>query len=125
LNERYVRRYSYVGNKRIESLRRAIDIFAYGSLLLDICIAVVTTLSIFNITTGEFVLVPINYLLTSVVIMSLVSGGMLLYVKHYERMMAEMLKIKYKIKASWISSPSDTFNFRLGIRKKIRSLLNM
>ena len=94
----YQRKYSYVNNKKIRKIQRTMNTLAYGSLFLDICIAIVTALSLFKISTGEFVLIPIHYMLTSVVIMSLLSGSMLLYLRHNEKIMEDILRIKYKVR---------------------------
>jgi len=51
-------------------VRRTLDILAYASLILDICIAVITTFSILGNHTPQQFLVPVNYLLTLVVILS-------------------------------------------------------
>ena len=90
---------------------------AYGSLFLDICIAFITTMSLLKIARGEFILESINYLLTSVVAMSLVSGGMLLYLKHYERIMTEFLRLKYKIRMP-LPLPYVRYSFKWKLRRK-------
>jgi len=117
------RRYSYIGNKRMQKLQKTIDMLAYGSLLLDIFIALITALSLLNITTGELILVPIHYMLTAVVLMSLVSGGMLLYLRHYENIMTEFLRIKYKIKMP-LPSPRTRYTILWAIRRKLRKIYN-
>jgi len=114
-------KYSYLTNKKIVKIQRAIDMLAYSSLALDVLIAIVTTLSLLNITTGEFVLVPINYMLTSVVVMSLISGGMLLYLKHYERIMAELLRIKYKVRVP-MPSPRTRYSLKWTIKRKLEKI---
>jgi len=112
-------KYSYAKRKKILKMQKMIDMLAYGSLFLDVCIALVTALSLLKISTGEFVLVPIHYLLTSVVIMSLLSGGMLVYLRHNEKIMEDMLRVKYKIREfSSKNKPSYTFRQRIGQRFK-------
>lgn len=54
------------------NVRRTLDRLAYVSLVLDICIAVVTTLGLLNEGSNQRFLVPINYLLTVVVILSVI-----------------------------------------------------
>ena len=117
----YKKRYSYVNNQRIVKIQRAIDLLAYGSLFLDICIALITSLSLLNITTGEHIMVPIHYILTAVVAMSLISIGMLLYMKHYERIMAELLRIKCKIRMP-LSSPRTRYSLRWTIRRRWKDI---
>jgi len=112
-------KYSYAKRKKILKMQKMIDMLAYGSLFLDVCIALVTALSLLKISTGEFVLVPIHYLLTSVVIMSLLSGGMLVYLRHNEKIMEDMLRVKYKIREfSSKNKPSYTFRQRISQRFK-------
>ena len=122
--KKYIRRYSYVNNKRIVKIHRAIDMLAYGSLALDVCIAFITALTLLNITTGELILVPIHYILTIVVVLSLISGGMLLYLRHYERLMAKFLRIKYKIRIP-LPTPRARFSLRWTLRRKMKKILKI
>ena len=103
-------RYSFVKNRNMEKIQRAIDMLAYGSLFLDVCIALITALSLLNITTGEFIMIPIHYLLTIVVILSLISGGMLVYLRHYEKIREEITRMKYKMK---IPKPSERSKYSM------------
>lgn len=93
-----MRKYSYVTNKKIRKLQRTIDLLAYGSLTLDVCIAFITLLSLSKISAGEQILVPIQYLLTLVVVMSLAAGAMIFYLRYYESLVADFLRVRYKIK---------------------------
>ncbi|MGA2198354.1 MAG: hypothetical protein ABSG45_00280 [Nitrososphaerales archaeon] len=51
-------------------LRKALTILAYVSLVLDICIAVVTSVGALGIGDLHALLIPVNYALTAVVILS-------------------------------------------------------
>jgi hypothetical protein len=51
-------------------LRRALTALAYASLVLDVCIAVVTSAGALRIADLQPLLVPVNYALTAVVILS-------------------------------------------------------
>ena len=51
-------------------VRKTLDRLAYASLVLDVCIAVITSFSLLGATGTERLLVPINYLLTIVVVLS-------------------------------------------------------
>ena len=118
----YKKKYSYVNDQRIVKIQRTIDLLAYGSLFLDVCIALLTSLSLANIRAGEQLMVPIHYTLTAVVVMSLTSIGMLLYLKHYERIMAEFLRMKCRIKMP-LTSPRMRHSLRWTMRqiqKKIK-----
>ena len=66
-------------------VRRTLDRLAYISLVLDICIAIITTLTFFDIGNPQPLLIPINYLLTVVVILSLVMFVVLLLFRSRER----------------------------------------
>lgn len=121
LSSKYSKKYSYVNNQRIVKIQQAIDLLAYGSLFLDICIALITSLSLANISMGEEVMGTIHYTLTAVVIMSLISIGLLLYMKHYERLMAEFLRIKYKVKLP-IPSARTRHSLKWSMRLKWKKL---
>jgi ABC-type transport system involved in multi-copper enzyme maturation permease subunit len=70
-------------------VRRTLDRLAYASLVLDICIAIITTLSLLGISEGQHLLVPINYLLTLVVVLSVVMFAVLVLLKAKEGQMAK------------------------------------
>jgi hypothetical protein len=54
----------------IGKLRKAMTFLAYASLVLDICIAVVTSAGVLRIGDLRALLIPVNYALTAVVILS-------------------------------------------------------
>jgi hypothetical protein len=87
-----------------------------------VCIAIVTSLSLLEIRTGEFIMVPIHYLLTAVVVMSLLSGGMLVYLRHYENIMAEVLRMRCRIKDP-TKSERFKFNVKWTVDKKLKGRL--
>jgi hypothetical protein len=66
-------------------IRKTLDRLAYASLVLDICIAVITTLSLFGANRSKDLLVPINYGLTIVVVLSVVMFAVLLLLRAKER----------------------------------------
>ena len=81
--------------KRIEQVRKTLDYLAYASLFFDICIAAITSMSIIGFGGNRTLfLIPINYLLTGVVILSLVSFATLLILKHEETILVKLLRIK-------------------------------
>jgi hypothetical protein len=65
-------------------VRKALDRLAYASLVLDICIAVITALSLVGVGEGQHFLIPINYLLTVVVVLSVAMFAVLLALKSKE-----------------------------------------
>ena len=67
------------------AVRKTLDRLAYFSLVLDICIAIITTLSFFDIGNPQNLLVPVNYLLTIVVILSIIMFVVLLLLRSKER----------------------------------------
>lgn len=81
---------------KIERIRKTIDAVAYGSLILDICIAIITSLSIMNIKNTELILAPINYMLTVVVALSIVLFITLFALKHEEDILNNLLNRKYR-----------------------------
>ncbi len=66
-------------------IRKTLDRLAYASLVLDICIAIITALSIFDVGSPQHLLVPINYLLTIVVALSVIMFIVLLLLRSKER----------------------------------------
>ncbi len=52
-------------------LKKILNVLAYISLVLDICIAVVTSVGALRIGDLQALLIPVNYALTAVVILSL------------------------------------------------------
>ena len=68
-----------------ERVRRTLDRLAYISLFLDICIAVITTLTVLDSQLTNRLLLPANYLLTAVVILSVALFFVLLALKSKEK----------------------------------------
>ena len=81
---------------KIERVRKLIDRVAYFSLVLDICIAVLTSVSIFHLGNPEAFLVPVNYMLTAVVVLSIGMFVTLFYLKHEENILDALLSRKYR-----------------------------
>ena len=63
------------------TVKKTLNRLAYISLVLDVCIAVITSLSLLGSSEGEHLLIPINYLLTLVVVLSIVMFAVLLLLK--------------------------------------------
>ena len=53
-----------------KDVKRTLDRLAYASLSLDICIAVITGLTILDVQTTKRLLLPVDYVLSVVVILS-------------------------------------------------------
>jgi hypothetical protein len=83
-------------NSKAEKVRKLIDKIALYSLLLDITIASITSLSLLHIGNPEEFLVPVNYLLTIVVVLSLGLFIFLFWLKHEEKILDGLLGRKYK-----------------------------
>jgi hypothetical protein len=66
-------------------VRKTLDRLAYASLVLDICIAIITSLTILNVGNPQSLLFPINYLLTIVVALSVIMFAVLLLLRAKER----------------------------------------
>ena len=67
-------------------VRKVLDRLAYASLILDICIAVITSLTLFDVQNVQHFLWPINYLLTIVVVLSIIMFVVLLVLRSKERL---------------------------------------
>jgi hypothetical protein len=66
-------------------VRKTLDRLAYASLILDICIAIITSLSLAGVDAPKGFLWPVNYLLTIVVILSIVMFIVLLLLRATEK----------------------------------------
>lgn len=99
----------YIEIKNIDRIKRAIDRIAYASLVLDICIAIITTLSIMKIGDPQAILIPVNYMLTAVVALSLLLFISLFLLK-YERKILDSLSVRYRF--------HNIFSFRYTHGKK-------
>ena len=67
-------------------IRRTLDRLAYASLVLDICIAIITAVSVLDVGSNpQPLLFPIDYLLTIVVVLSVVMFVVLLLLRAKER----------------------------------------
>lgn len=67
-------------------IRKTLDRLAYASLVLDICIAIITAVSAFDVGISPLpLLFPINYLLTIVVVLSVIMFIVLLLFRAKER----------------------------------------
>ncbi len=53
-----------------EKVRKTLDRLAYASLFLDICIAVITLYSVLGVQDSSNLLLPVGYLLSGVVVLS-------------------------------------------------------
>jgi hypothetical protein len=81
---------------KIEKVRRIMDRVAYSSLFLDVCIAIITALSILKIGNPEIVLIPVNYLLTIVVALSIGLFVTLFWLRHEESILDNLLNRRYR-----------------------------
>lgn len=80
---------------RPEGWKKLIDRLAYGSLVLDICIAIITTGSLMYPDALKY-LFPVNMVLTIVVVLTVVSVLMVLLIKFYNKSVEKVLKKKNK-----------------------------
>ena len=101
---------------KIEKVRKLIDTVALYSLFIDIAIAVITTLSIMHVET-QSILIPVNYLLTIVVILSIGLFAFLFWLKHEEKILDGLMGRKYHYVPS-------RFYLREEIAKRIKDFNN-
>jgi len=73
-------------------IRKTLDRLAYASLILDICIAIITSLSVLGVGSPQHLLVPVNYLLTIVVALSVVMFVVLILLRSKERQAVRALE---------------------------------
>jgi len=71
---------------RSASIRKTLDRLAYASLFLDICIAIITVIGVLDVGSNpQRLLFPINYVLTIVVVLSVIMFIVLLLFRAKER----------------------------------------
>jgi len=80
-----------------QRLKKFIEWLAYGSLVLDICITIITMSSIFYPANIEKYLGTVNITLSIVVILSIASAIMIIGVRVYEELLFRTYTIKTKI----------------------------
>ena len=68
-----------------ERVKRTLDRLAYASLLLDICIAVITSLTVLDAQLFKRLLLPASYVLSVVVFLSVALFFVLLLLKSKEK----------------------------------------
>ena len=68
-----------------EGVKRTLDRLAYASLILDICIAAVTGLTILDVQFSRRLLLPVDYVLSAVVVLALSLFVVLFVMKSVEK----------------------------------------
>ena len=68
-----------------ERVRRTLDRLAYSSLILDVCIAIISSLTILDAQVFKRVLLPASYVLSMVVLLSVALFLVLLVLKSKEK----------------------------------------
>lgn len=79
-------------------LKKFIDWLAYGSLILDICITIITLSSIFYPTDVQRYLGTVNITLSIVVILSIVSAMMIVGIRVYEELLFRTYLLRFHIR---------------------------
>ena len=69
-----------------EGVKRTLDRLAYASLFLDICIAVITGLTVLDSRFTNRLLLPADYVLSAVVVLSVALFIVLIVMKSKERL---------------------------------------
>jgi len=100
--------------EKIAKIRKMIDKLAYLSLALDILIAIISSLILLGIQNSKFLLLPISYMLSFVVFLSIFLFLVLLWFKHQEKILDLILQRKYR----YIPETS----FRKKAKKKIKEI---
>jgi len=80
---------------RTARVRKTLDRLAYASLILDICIAIITVLTFFDIGNPQPLLIPINYLLTIVVVLSIIMFVVLILLRSEERQATKTIEVSH------------------------------
>jgi len=87
---------SYIAHPK--RLKKFIDWLAYGSLVLDICITIITLSSIFYSLDFQKYLGSVNAVLSIVVILSIASALMIVGIRIYEELLFRTYKIRTHVK---------------------------
>lgn len=66
-------------------VKKTLDRLAYASLILDTCIAIITSFTLIGVNEPKEFLWPVNYLLTLVVVLSVATFIVLLLLRATER----------------------------------------
>jgi magnesium-transporting ATPase (P-type) len=80
-----------------QNLKRVINYCAYSSLILDITIAIITTFYLFNPGEPEKLLLPVNVMLTIIVIFSIISAALILFMNFYQKVLWKTYPLRYLI----------------------------
>ncbi|TAL47584.1 hypothetical protein EPN87_02600 [archaeon] len=94
---------NFTRQQQIAKTKKLMDIIVYSSSVIDIAIAILVTLSYFHIGSPEAFLMPIGYVLTVTVALTVIMGGLLIYLKHYESVLAGFLNTGNHVKHSFFN----------------------
>jgi membrane protease YdiL (CAAX protease family) len=104
-----------------ERLKKFMDWLAYGSLVLDICITIITLSSIYYPLELESYLGHVNIVLSVVVVLSLISAAMIVGIRIYEEVLFRTFRIRNRIKRQSIRFRGLGFmTFVFELKRKIR-----
>jgi hypothetical protein len=104
---------------KIRKMKKWMNVIAYFSLFLDIMIAVLTLLSIWQIGNPKEFLIPVEILLTIVVILSIGLGGMIIWLNHYEKILTGIVLFTNTFKSIKKNPPQSKYSYKASIVKKI------
>ena len=97
---------------KIEKTKKIMDYIVYFSSFIDIAIAILVTLSYFNIGNPKTFLPQVEITLTITVVLTVVLGVLLIYLKHYESLFAGYLQVR------------DHVNYHISNFQKLAALLS-
>ncbi|MGC8776655.1 MAG: hypothetical protein ACP5P2_01775 [Candidatus Micrarchaeia archaeon] len=84
---------------RIKKIKKMLEYIAYGSLALDVGIAIVTLVSVhYYAKEISTILTFLNYGLTAVVLVSLILFLALLFLSHYEKIIEKFADLGFRLK---------------------------
>jgi len=82
----------FIPRERVKRLKKILDILVYSSAIIDILIFLVTTYALFSHSSLEPMVLPLNILLSIIVILTIVMGALLIFLRHYEKIFSEVSK---------------------------------
>ncbi len=85
---------------QIEKTRKIMDWIVYFSSFVDVLIAILVTLSYFKVGDPGIFLPSVESILTVTVVLTVVMGVLLVYLKHYESILAGFFHVQSRVKTN-------------------------
>jgi hypothetical protein len=84
--------------RKVEKTKRTLDYIVYAGSGLEIAVASITLLTHFGLKEHKYLLAPVEYMMTAIVVMTAAVGGLFLWLKHYEKIMYNLAMFQSQTK---------------------------